>query len=69
MIFNLILNIIKYTLNNWFFLQNNLILNISKTILINCYRVTSIFPPIMFNEQLFRLQIMITILVLFLIAS
>ena len=32
------------TLNSWFFLQNNLILNMSKTSLINFSRVNYIFP-------------------------
>ena len=38
------------TLNNWF-LQNNLMLNTSKTSL-NCSRVNSIFPPVIVDEQI-----------------
>ena len=39
------------TLNTWF-LQNNLILNMSKTSLINFSRVTSIFPPVNVDGQI-----------------
>ena len=39
------------TLNNWF-LQNNLMLNMSKTSLINCSRVNSIFPPVIVDGKI-----------------
>ena len=39
------------TLNNWF-LQNNLMLNRSKTFLIHFSRVNSIFPPVIVDGQI-----------------
>ena len=39
------------TLNNWF-LQNNLMLNMSKTSLINLSRVNSIFPQVIVDGQI-----------------
>ena len=56
------------TLTNWF-LQNYLMLIISKTSINNCYRVTSIFPLVIINGKIISLQIMLKILVLFLIFS
>ena len=38
-------------LNNWF-LRNNIMLNMSKTSLINFSRVNSIFPPVMIDGKI-----------------
>ena len=39
------------TLNTWF-LQNNIMLNISKTYIIKLFRVNSIFPPVIVDGQI-----------------